>query len=51
MTCMCGLLTARLVYKDLKRSQAIFTNSNHGSKLCGQMKALLAEGREGVAQK
>jgi CubicO group peptidase (beta-lactamase class C family) len=39
------------VYKDLKMGYAIFTNSNHGSKLCREMKALLVEGKEGVAQK
>jgi len=39
------------VYKDLKMGYAIFTNSNYGSQLCRQMKALLVEGKEEVAQK
>ncbi|CAA9219682.1 MAG: hypothetical protein AVDCRST_MAG56-682 [uncultured Cytophagales bacterium] len=39
------------VYKDLKMGYAIFTNSNYGGQLCGQMKALLVEGKEEVAQK
>ncbi|MBD0257409.1 MAG: serine hydrolase [Cytophagales bacterium] len=39
------------VYKDLKMGYVVFTNSNRGSELCREMKALLVEGKEGVAQK
>jgi CubicO group peptidase (beta-lactamase class C family) len=39
------------VYKDLKMGYVIFTNGDLGRRLCQDMKALLVEGKEEVAQK